>query len=89
MMKHRRPPLDRPADKPLAANIGWRAPKELRDRLLALSNTTGFSCNHIAVDSLEAVLDMIYYPDKPLHKIIVVGRALVHEGSKHGINKKA
>jgi len=88
-MKHRRPPLDRPADQPLAANIGWRAPKELRDRLKEFSNVTGFSCNHIAVDSLEAVMDMIHYPEKPLHKIIIVGRALIHEGSKHGINKKA
>jgi len=87
-MQHRKTALSRPAGKPLAPNIGWRAPSELRDRLLKFSETTGWSCNHCAVDLVEAALDIIYHPEKPLHRSIIIGRALIKE-TGHGLTQKA
>jgi hypothetical protein len=86
-MQHRKTATSRPAGKPLAPNIGWRAPAELRDRLLKFSQTTGWSCNHCAVDLVEAALDIIYHPEKPLHRSIVIGRALIKE-TGHGLTQK-
>ena len=75
-MKHRSPPTTRDPKKPLAANIGFRAPRELRDRLLELSNATGWSCNHIAISLVQSGLDQIMYPEKPEHKAVVMARSL-------------
>jgi len=76
-MKHRRPPQTRDPNKPLAANIGFRAPAELRDQVLELSNATGWSCNHIVVDLVQAGLDQILHPEKPLHRTILMGRTYI------------
>ena len=88
---HRRPPQTRDPKKPLAANIGFRAPKDVRDQLLQLSNMTGWSCNHIVVDLVQAGLDQIMYPDKPLHRTILMGRTYcnsLREVKEYGSNKK-
>jgi hypothetical protein len=79
-MQHRSTSKSRPAGKPLAPNIGWRAPAELRDRLLKYSEAMGWSCNHCAVELVEAALDLIYQPKKPLHRCIQMGRAVVQNG---------
>lgn len=88
---HRRPPQTRDPKKPLAANIGFRATAELRKQLLDLSNMTGWSCNHIVVDLVQAGLDQIMYPERPLHKTILMGRTYcqsLKEVKDHGSNKK-
>lgn len=54
---------------------------------MKFSQTTGWSCNHCAVDLVEAALDIIYNPEKPLHRSIVIGRALIKE-TGHGLTQK-
>jgi hypothetical protein len=60
----------------LSDTIGFRAPKETREKLDKLSKLMKYSCNLVVIEAVNALYDLIYIGPTHTPSIVLRGRAL-------------
>lgn len=73
-IKHRAPKKTKEGG--LSDTIGFRAPKETREKLEKLSKLHNYSCNLIVIEAVNALFDMTYIGPTHTPQIVLRGRAL-------------
>jgi hypothetical protein len=73
-IKHRAPRKTK--DGGLSDTIGFRAPKETREKLEKLSKLLNYSCNLVVIEAVNSVYDMIYTGPTHTPALVLRGRAL-------------
>jgi hypothetical protein len=71
-IKHRAPSK---REGGLSDTIGFRAPKETREKLDRVSRLLNYSCNLVVIEAVNAIHDMIYTGPTHTPAIVLRGRA--------------
>lgn len=72
-IKHRAP---QKREGGLSDTIGFRAPKETREKLDKLSKLMKYSCNLVVIEAVNGIHDMIFTGPTHTPAIVLRGRAL-------------
>jgi hypothetical protein len=72
-IKHRAPSK---REGGLSDTIGFRAPKETREKLDKISKLLNYSCNLVVIEAVNAVYDLIFTGPTHTPAIVLRGRAL-------------
>ena len=73
-IKHRAPKKTKEGG--LSDTIGFRAPRETRDKLEKLSKLLNYSCNLLVIEAVNSIYDLVYVGPTYTPLIVLRGRAL-------------